>query len=1069
MPSQQVIRRRPAQQRPLLLVDDVSKPTSTRSDSSLPSAVGTTDTSTPNSPAAFSNAATNDSGWEDNSLSLKDGYNSGVIGRIFHDRRNLVPTLRSDSVQLDVFRDEIRNSTIVTSKITQLVTKSPLEPTGRVTNRSLDSGVEGSVGKRSTFELIGTDRNDDEGGDECNEEIRMPVLANERRVLVEDDVPSGPALDLFLDDLIFDPNKDRLIPPFGSAKVIAHPNDGAALTSESMHSHCSSSGQYEEDDHDCLDGSVGPFSTGILNTFLQQNSRYPRPTDARTVCIEPSQTGSKGSSLSLHPYSVAGDQPCRDPSRNENEHGRCRSTSHRSRRGRIQRPRERDSDDFEVRSCSPGRSTNRISLIRTMDQDPVLFDPIPEPTKKSTGRSPKSKKSEKSTSKRHGCKKSTTPKKGGEDDRKSIRKSKKKPSSGKKKSNSAEKGNEVEGELNRSFLDMFLDHEVEADDSASPQATTEDFTQGNRRSVEEYTAYLTGGPLEESMSKLRIEPNFLESSERMLLDDPTSRRNMMKKMKSVPTLGNPVNQLLESFLYDEDKDEEDKPMGACVCGSPVKAPESPKKNPTSPKATKTKKASIKKKSPTKKGSTNKLSGESNDKKSSNEKVKGSLFEEMARSLPRQLNEIEADGRMVLQSLLPKKSKSLSNLFAGEDDDVDDRLFQVERLNYLSKLASILQNDNADNFLDASKEVDVEQSPSGRSKTSSRKIRVGGKTEKKSPEATANETTTLDASPRQCTLSGRRKEKTSNDGVAAKAVDVPSADSEGHINSDTSTDVMKTMAPSGRTEEAPQCSPIVGRRTKPRKTSSVRDESTSTQARKAVSKLPASSDTRWQSEVVGVGVMDDHKTGRPRSLRSIRRAPLQRVRSSSKNDFAQSEGNASAHGLKSGAIDDDDEEIYKAASPSSKSKRKVDRKHDGKPPSTQNLASLEAKIRSSNIIRIVEGSILELREDSTICSELTTDVALLSSSIREKLNSSRSDLSAITEGGTASWAELSTSDSISKDPESHLHRRWHSQPSGMHANNKYADDKHVDDKYADPPQSPKKNFNWFKKSNPFNKK
>jgi hypothetical protein len=1374
--SLQQRRSRSAHQRTVLIGDDVTNaPTSFRSYSSIPSAVGTTDTSTPSSPAALSHAATNDSGLEDNSFTFKQGH--GTTDRIFQEHRHLFPSFLSDSGRLGVIRDEFRRSNSVPSKITQLFTKSPLAPVS-TNDLSPSNGVDMSVSGKSSlsdFEFSGitTCCHDDGDGDghECVEDScsRRPV-ADERRVLVEDDVPihpSGPELDWYLDDLIFDPHKNKVeqqpspgsvreqetmrqsqdlttnvgrlrsvsvenapsscsdsfrvngtansaIGTFGfRSRPMRGNNDGGKhgrslslgptctyrdgrasleqassnaavkgpsspikwqrrLTKqpftwkrdelESMDSLFCSRGQYEADSHYNLNGSTGASSTENLSTFIQQKSMSPRLTaDARTVCLEssdqyrepilmgselekvgqptttttfhhdgnqqatdieslpvfhntesspnskkeavnvppsehcenlgserismgnsvsagvsppyfvtkgrsasfdtsrglfpsatkvvgdqvsayfqerstpdlmemvdemqksrehpklgtslssqlnddsvhshgvdqlldnegslqeilPSLSRPKSRSMSLSAYRVREDRPSRDSSRSEMQHRRCRSTSHPNRLRRIQNTQSltnlssvgADLTDFEVRNDSPYRPTNRRSLMGNIHQVSALKDSTPGPTKEVTNSGIKSKKSEKSNSKKHSGKRSTEPKKCRDDEKKIIRKAKKKSSSsGKKKANSAGEGNEVEEELQKSFIDMYLDHEVETHDSASPHYETADYSEQNKRSVEVYKESLACWPIEDSNSKLRIEPYCLESSQRMLLPDPINRRETMKKMKSVPTLDNPSQRLLELFPPDEDKinHDEDQPKGAGICDSPVKAPQSPKKKTTTPRTTKAKKGSIKRKSTGKKDpSANKAGAESKDMKSSSEKLHRSLSKCLPGKLP--LTEIEADGQPLLKSRLLKKSNSLSNLEVGDGDDKGSIILLVERLMRLANATSISQDGDIENFSKSStKEENNEQLRSVLSKASSLKMRVGGKSEKKSRKAKGNETTTLDVSQRECKLPGSINTKTSIDVVTNEPMDVPSVDDEEHINPGTSIAVMRTMVQSANTEEAHRTSPIVGKRTKPRKTSSTRDESTLAEARKAIPKLPATPVTTGQiaPRVMRLGVMDDHKTERPRSLRSIRRAPPVRVRSSSRKDFAENDGNASAHSLKLVATDDDDDdEECGLASPLSSKSKLISRKHEAKPKRPPSLTSLEAKLRSSNIIRIVEGSILELQDDSTICSELTTDIAFLSSPVREKLNSSRSDLSAITEGGATSSADLSASDSISKDLESHLNRRWQSQPSvgnqpsGVHVDDTYDDDKLI----PELPQSPRKSFNWFKKTNPFNKK
>jgi hypothetical protein len=1387
-------------QRSLLMGDEMARPPSYRSFSSTPSAVGTTDTSSPSSPVDVYNAATNDdSGWGGGSLTCKHGYSG--LGRVFQEQTR--PSILSDSGRSDCLREELRRATSVPNKITQLFAKSPRAPL-RVNVQNPNAPAEASTSGRSSltdFELSGPIHHDDGDGDSCMEGSWRPV-ADERRVLVEDDVPthpSGSALDTYLDDLIFDPDKRRLPrhssvrgremlrpPPHGSnggrprsvsvgsalkhcsevssssgpganaigtvgsrmrptrgtgrvekhgrsmswgstkpssdggspllqpahaatkgpsspihwhrkaakratsASLISTPGSTTRVASTNdrgnwMHSSFSSFGRFQNDGYEEFDDSSGAYSTGMLSTFMKQNSRYPRPTEARTVCIEPSRQdqekvsivmghekgtaatttttfhqvgsreamviesllqtctsdsspnskkeavrgwlesaaavmlspsqhdaiidseristrsslmvevsppfsakrdvrtsiggsrglfssantvagdqvssyfqgrstqgliemlseakkleqyakrgpgsssqlnathndstmndslnphgtdastenevslqdiltrfhGSLGSGLDHRSLSVAGERPSRGALRAENGHRRVRSASDPKRGGgrhshalqHVLSPKESDLDDFKVPTSSPGRPTNKRSLMRKMHQVPVLEDSIQESPRKSTSKSPKRKKSEKAPSKRQGGKRSTTPKKVREDDSKCSRKSKKK-SSGKKKTDASK---EVEEELNKSFIDKFLDHEHEPHDSSSQLLPTPDESPQNKRTIEAYKAGLVSGPIEDSISKLRIEPYFLESSQRMILQDPINRREGMKKMKSVPIPGSPSQRLLEFFLHDEgsDKDKDDgKAKDDGVRKSPIKAPESPKKKTSTPKVSKAKKGTAKKKVATKKGSTNKGSPEAKDKKSANEKLKGGPGQEKStlQSLPRQLavKEIETEGgQKFRQTLLLKKSKSLSNL-CYEDFDAADRQLLVERLKSLTNFASPPKNDHVKSRPKApTEEGSVEPSPAVPSKASSRKLRGEGVGGKKSPVPKGSETARVDATLPARTPTGRSKDRACTEVVTPIAADVPSADSGGPVQKRSIEKVdkqhnvkeeTKSKAASEQAEDVSQSSPLPGRRTKPRKATSAKEEGTSTEARKKISNVPSTSETQWQSvpRGLGAGLMDSHKTERPRSLRSIRRTPPRRARSASKKDFAaQATGSAPAPLLLESVAshDDDDEkeeeEIYEVVSPTSaKSKRKTSRRHEGKPQSTPNLtgASLEDRFRSSNIIRIVEGSILELPDDSTICSELTSDIDFLSSPVRQKLTGSRSDLSAITEGGT-SWTDLSASDSISKDKAAHLDRRWQSQPTGEHA-----------DERLDSPKSPRKNFNsWFKKSNPFIKK
>jgi hypothetical protein len=139
-----------------------------------------------------------------------------------------------------------------------------------------------------------------------------------------------------------------------------------------------------------------------------------------------------------------------------------------------------------------------------------------------------------------------------------ITKSKKSTTTSSKKSSPPSKAEDTEmdfEELNKSFLDMFLDGEVDAHDSASQINNTITPKKEQLVAKDEYKATLLDAPIENSVSKLRIEPDFLESTNRIILQDPvqsaSSRRDLLKKMKSVPTMNSPSTALMD--LYDSPK------------------------------------------------------------------------------------------------------------------------------------------------------------------------------------------------------------------------------------------------------------------------------------------------------------------------------------------------------------------------------------------------------------------------------------------------------------------------------------------------------------------------------------
>jgi hypothetical protein len=103
------------------------------------------------------------------------------------------------------------------------------------------------------------------------------------------------------------------------------------------------------------------------------------------------------------------------------------------------------------------------------------------------------------------------------------------------------------------FIDKFLDHDVEQDDSesrvvVSPGGTVKTTTKDD---IFGYKVTLLGdSTTEASMSKLRMEPNFMSPSKRTIVHDSISRRDAMRKMKSVPNLRVHSEKLVELFVAE---------------------------------------------------------------------------------------------------------------------------------------------------------------------------------------------------------------------------------------------------------------------------------------------------------------------------------------------------------------------------------------------------------------------------------------------------------------------------------------------------------------------------------------
>jgi hypothetical protein len=207
-------------------------------------------------------------------------------------------------------------------------------------------------------------------------------------------------------------------------------------------------------------------------------------------------------------------------------------------------------------------------------------------------------------------------------------------------------------DMHKSFLDQYLDGDVDDNDSAPHLIISPGGTAKSNYNVQKYKATLGDFPIDSSQTKLRIEPEFLHSSQRIILHDPL-KRSKLKKMKSVPNLDRRSNDLVKLFVADE---------------SGTKASSSKKE-----KSKKERKS--RKESPTKKEKKNERH---------TRHVPGLAHQERLTllDLPRQsLRKIQQD-EISTNPLSLKKSKSLSNLDVRAYN-IEDRLKLVERLKALS--------------------------------------------------------------------------------------------------------------------------------------------------------------------------------------------------------------------------------------------------------------------------------------------------------------------------------------------------------------------------------------------------
>ncbi|KAL3918083.1 MAG: hypothetical protein SGILL_004408 [Bacillariaceae sp.] len=214
--------------------------------------------------------------------------------------------------------------------------------------------------------------------------------------------------------------------------------------------------------------------------------------------------------------------------------------------------------------------------------------------------------------------------------------------------------------IKKAFIDKFLDHDVEtADDSISrvvisPGGTAKTRTKDD---VKQYKATLLGdAPIEDSINKLRIEPDWVSPSKRAILQDPIPRRDEMRKMKSVPNLRVPSDKLVELFVAE---------------AKPLPAP--PSATPKTPKKKKSKKSS--------KGAKDaKTASKKKKKKATADKPVDKSLTSLD-DLPRQSPTRIPDKRALMASNF-QKSKSMSHIDQRSLHTVDKQLL-VQRLQSLS--------------------------------------------------------------------------------------------------------------------------------------------------------------------------------------------------------------------------------------------------------------------------------------------------------------------------------------------------------------------------------------------------
>ena len=241
----------------------------------------------------------------------------------------------------------------------------------------------------------------------------------------------------------------------------------------------------------------------------------------------------------------------------------------------LSSPRDINLEEFRLPLSA--RPTNRRSLMRKMHSVPILTEfgrsQSLEPTPRRQRSSRKLISDESSADGR------ITPKRQGSLERQgSTRRNKnhltdstdegrRSPRKGSKKKSAASEDEEADltvEDLHRSFLDKFLDGDVEAHDSASQIANnvTDSPTRTQTPPLKRKEAYKAAleetTPIEDSTSKLRIEPEFLGESRRMILNDPVntkgSRRDLIK-MKSVPANITPSDALKDLYVQPSEQNK----------------------------------------------------------------------------------------------------------------------------------------------------------------------------------------------------------------------------------------------------------------------------------------------------------------------------------------------------------------------------------------------------------------------------------------------------------------------------------------------------------------------------------
>jgi len=232
-----------------------------------------------------------------------------------------------------------------------------------------------------------------------------------------------------------------------------------------------------------------------------------------------------------------------NPRRRSPSNGRASSAPRPGRQPSFEK--DLDLDDF--RPPSSARPTNRRTMMRKMQSVPILTDTnLDQTLARARQSSPSPQRRRKRSRSKQGRKSRSESPRGRKkrDDNGSDTGSKTSRASrrgGKRKPHKGDRGDELTvDDLKKSFLDKYLDGDIEAHDSASQVDISKEL----------YKASLHSAPVENSSTKLRLEPELLELSQRIILQDPAkpNRRDGLKKIKSVPAMSDPSPALKD--LYD---------------------------------------------------------------------------------------------------------------------------------------------------------------------------------------------------------------------------------------------------------------------------------------------------------------------------------------------------------------------------------------------------------------------------------------------------------------------------------------------------------------------------------------